>query len=109
MFGLRPRVLPTFQAVATGVGGETKFIKSAEVPTGIKWACGTAALNVVKPRLPSLLPMSFGKRLGKLLDSTDQVITWKSLGGNRANIMSCPVNISQYMSLNFPPRDGKSA
>eukprot|EP00973_Karenia_brevis_P034092 4702787-Karenia_brevis.AAC.1 len=28
--GLKPRILPTWQATDTGVGGETKFIKAAE-------------------------------------------------------------------------------
>eukprot|EP00973_Karenia_brevis_P021330 2932634-Karenia_brevis.AAC.1 len=40
-FGLKPRILPTWQAVATGVGGEAKFIKTSEIPTAIKGVCGT--------------------------------------------------------------------
>eukprot|EP00973_Karenia_brevis_P045276 6272364-Karenia_brevis.AAC.1 len=35
-FGLKPRILPIWQATATGVGGETKIIKTVETPTAIK-------------------------------------------------------------------------
>ena len=54
--GLKPRILPTFQADAVGVGGTTKFQLTAEMPCAIQGVNGTLVIHVVKGRLPLLLP-----------------------------------------------------
>ena len=48
VFGLKPRIIPTLQLTATGVGGSTEFIKSAEIPVALKGVSGILTIHVVK-------------------------------------------------------------
>ena len=70
--GLKPRTLPTFAAKAVGVGGCTKFLRSAEIPIGIRGVSGVVTMHVVESELPFLLPMPFLKSLGMNLDAMRQ-------------------------------------
>ena len=67
-FGLKPRILPTDKGGAHGVGGESTYLLTAEVPTAVQGNCGTLRLNVVQEPIPLLLPISFSKMLGMVLD-----------------------------------------
>jgi hypothetical protein len=76
-FGLKPRVMPTQRGGASGVGGESQFILTAEVPTAIQGVCGTVKLNVLSEPIPFLLPVSFSEHLGMVLNMPDKSIQWK--------------------------------
>ena len=45
--GLKPRILDTLKMTASGIGGSTRFIKSAEIPVGIGGVSGTLTIHVV--------------------------------------------------------------
>ena len=77
--GLKPRILPTFQADAVGVGGTTKFQLTAEMPCAIQGVNGTLVIHVVKGRLPLLLPMCFCKKLGMVLDTRVNTSEWTNI------------------------------
>ena len=77
--GLKPRLLPTQRGGASGVGGESQFILTAEVPTAIQGICGTVKLNVLSEPIPFLLPVSFSEHLGMVLDMPDKSIFWKHI------------------------------
>ena len=74
---LGPREFPSCLAGAKGVGGQAAFVKNAEVPVGIQGTCGVVTLHVVESELPFLLPMSFCKSLGMVLDTTNNTATWE--------------------------------
>ena len=76
-FGLKPRLLPTQRGGASGVGGESQFILTAEVPTAIQGVCGTVKLNVLSEPIPFLLPVSFSEHLGIILNMPEKSIEWK--------------------------------
>ena len=102
-FGLKPRELPTFDVQAVGVGGATSFLKSVEAPIALQGACGTLTLNVIKDRLPLLIPAGFCKGLGLVLDCEAETATWKNLGGRVSKVHNLP---SEHMAINlleFPP------
>ena len=77
--GLKPRSLPTQRGGATGVGGESQFILTSEVPTAIKGVCGTVRLNVLSEPVPFLLPVSFSEHLGMILNMPEKSIYWKHI------------------------------
>ena len=52
---LKPRILPTTQGGACGVGGNSSFILTAELPTAIRGYCGTLKINVVQEPVQLLL------------------------------------------------------
>ena len=79
-FGLKPRLLPTQRGGASGVGGESQFILTAEVPTAIQGVCGTVKLNVLNEPIPFLLPVSFSEHLGMILNMPEKSIEWKYIG-----------------------------
>ena len=101
--GLQPREVPTLQANAVGVGGITEFLKSAEVPIGIQGVSGTLTLNVIKGQLPLLLPMGFCKKLGLILDTTENTATWKYLDNKISKVVTLPSDCLLYTSPS--PRD----
>ena len=77
--GLKPRALPTIQMQATGVGGSTKFLKSAELPVALGGAPGTLTVHVIENDIPLLLPVDFCSKLGMILDLPALVIHWTSI------------------------------
>ena len=56
MVRLKPRVVPTLQITARGVGGPTTFRKSAEIPLGIAGISGILTVHTVDIEIPLLLP-----------------------------------------------------
>ena len=78
-FGLKPRELPPTIASATGVGGKAMFNKCAQVPIGIQGICGIVTLHVMSSEVPLLLPMSFCRRLGMVLDTNNNTADWRTL------------------------------
>jgi len=99
--GLKPRALPTFQA-AIGVGGAISILKSAEVPIGIQGVSGLVDLNVIDTELPFVLPKSFCKQLGLVLDTTDATATWEELGNRVSEVITLPGNHNAIDILEFP-------
>ncbi|MEC8482419.1 MAG: C2HC-type zinc finger protein, partial [Pseudomonadota bacterium] len=97
-FGLKPRVIPTLELTAVGVGGSTRFVKSVEVPTGLQGICGTLTLNVVECSMPLLIPSGFCRALGMILDTTDDTATWTKLGGKVSKVHILP---SEHMAINL--------
>ena len=79
-WGLAPRVIDTLQMTAKGVGGETSFLLSAQVPVGVGGTSGVLTIHVVEDEMPLLLPVDFCKRLGMVLDLPKGEIFWKSIG-----------------------------
>ena len=79
-FGLKPRLLPTQRGGASGVGGESQFVLTAEVPTAIQGVCGTVKLNVLTEPIPLLLPVSLSEHLGMILNMPEKSIEWKYIG-----------------------------
>ena len=75
--GFKPRILPTFQANAMGVGGSTTSTLTAEVPIAVQGVSGAVITNVVDTEMPFLLPMSFCKKPGMILDTIENTATWK--------------------------------
>ena len=63
---------------ATGIGGTTQFLKSAEVPTGIGGINGTVTVHVIDQDVPLLLPIGLCKALGMALNMNQQQITWET-------------------------------
>ena len=57
--GLKPHVLPLTDMVATGVGWNSKFVLSCEVPVGIRGSNGIMTLHMVNNDLPLLLSIDF--------------------------------------------------
>ena len=57
--GLKPRIIPTLQVNATGVGGATRFELSAECPIALAQVCGILTFHVVPNNIPPLLPVDF--------------------------------------------------
>jgi len=75
--GLQPRIVPTLELQAAGVGGVTKFRRSAEIPVAIKGFCGIITGHVIDQNVPFLLPVEFCKKLGMILNMPDQQVHWK--------------------------------
>ena len=99
---LKPRHLPTFEAVATGVGGSVTFLYTVEVPIALQGVCGLLTVNVVKNSLPFLLPMPFCKKLGMILNTTDNTATWTKIG-KVSEIVELPSEHIAVDILEFPP------
>ena len=74
---LKPRIIPTLQMKATGVGGSSSFVKSAEIPIAIQGTCGTLTIHVVNQEIPLLLPVDFCRKLGMVLSMPKQQIHWE--------------------------------
>ena len=101
--GLKPRSLPTFQATATGVGGSTKFLQTAEVPVAIQGVCGVITVSVIESSLPFLLPISFCRKLGMVLDTNENTATWTKIGGKVSEVLELPSEHIAIDVLEFPP------
>ena len=101
--GLKPRSLPTFEATAVGVGGNTTFLQSAEMPVGIQGVSGVLVLHVIDTNLPLLLPISFWRNLGMILDTNDNTATWKKLGNRVSEVVTLPSEHIAIDILEFPP------
>ena len=71
--------MPTTKGGAQGVGGGSEFVLTAEMPTAIQGYCGTLTVKVVSEPIPLLLPITFSKALGMVLDMPEQTIFWKNL------------------------------
>ena len=104
---LKPRHLPTFEAVATGVGGSVTFLYTVEVPIALQGVCGLLTVNVVKNSLPFLLPMPFCKKLGMILNTTDNTATWTKIG-KVSEIVELPSEHIAVDILEFPPGGWKN-
>ena len=100
--GLKPRILPTFNANAQGVGGTTTFVLSAELPIAIQGVNGVLPINVIDNPLPFLLPMSFCKKLGMVLDTVENTATWKHIG-KVSEVIELPSEHIAIDILEFPP------
>jgi len=100
--GLKPRELETFQANAVGVGGSTNFIKTVESPMAIQGVSGLLTINVIDTNLPLLLPMGFCKKLGMVLDTTENTATWKNLGDKVSDVVSLDSDHIAIDILEFP-------
>ena len=100
--GLKPRALPLFRANAIGVGGATKFLKSAEVPVGIQGVSGIIDVNVIDTDLPFLLPMSFCRKAGMILDTIASTATWKNLGDKVSDVVTLDTDHIAIDLLEFP-------
>ena len=94
--GLKPRIIDTLQLTATGVGGSTKFIQSAEIPVGIKGVSGILTIHMVQQEIPLLLPVSFCKQLGMVLDMPEMSIYWKAI--NRQSDVT-EVGTSEHLAI----------
>ena len=79
VFGLRPRRVPTLQLDAAGIGGTTAFIFSAEVPVSLGGVSGVLTLHAIDQNIPVLLPISFCKKLGMVLDIPEQQVHWNNI------------------------------
>ena len=77
---LKPRLLPTTRGGATGVGGDSELVLTAEVPTAIQGISGTVKLNALEESIPLLLPISFSKHLGMILNMPEHNFHWKHIG-----------------------------
>ena len=86
--GLKPRIVPTEAGVAQGVGGESKFLLTCEIPTAVAGNCGFLKVSVLQEPLPLLLPVSFSKNLGMVLDMPKGIITWRNLANAFQNTKS---------------------
>ena len=62
-YNLTPRVVPTLNMKALGVGGSTSFIKSAEIPIGIGGVSGLVTIHVLPSDVPLLLPVEFCRKM----------------------------------------------
>ena len=78
--GLKPRIVPTAQITAIGVGGTTTFKKSAEIPLGIAGIRGILTIHTVDIEIPLLLPVELLDKLGCVLDMPENDIFWKYTG-----------------------------
>ena len=105
--GLQPRILPLTQGGATGVGGDSQFILTAEYPMAIQGVCGTVKLNVLKQPIPFLLPVSFSKNLGMVLDMPEERITWKYID-RQQDYISMPSGHIAVECFEFPPGGWKN-
>ena len=101
--GLKPRKVPTLHANAVGVGGSTSFLSSAEIPVGIQGVSGVVTLNVIDTNLPLLLPMTFCKKLGMVLDTTNDTATWKHIGNKVSEVVTLPSDHIAIDLLEYPP------
>ena len=106
--GLKPRILPTFNANAVGVGGNTSFILTAEIPIGIKGASGVFTQNVVPTRMPCLLSIGFCKTLGMILDTNKDTATWAKLGNRVSEIVTLPSQHASIDIIQFPPQGSQN-
>jgi len=77
--GLKPRIINTLQLIASGVGGTTKFIRSAEIPVGLQGSSGILTIHVIDQEIPLLLPVGFCRGLGMIMDTTQMQIHWKAI------------------------------
>jgi len=101
--GLKPRILPTWTATAVGVGGGTSFLITAELPVGVQGVSGCLVVNVIQNKLPLLIPMSFCKKLGMILDTVDNTATWKYLGNKVSEVVNLESDHIAIDLLEFPP------
>ena len=101
--GLKPRILPTWTATAVGVGGNTGFVLTAEIPVGIQGVSGVLVMNVIQNKLPCLIPMSFCRKLGMVLDTTENTATWKYLGNKVSEVVNLESEHIAIDILEFPP------
>ena len=62
------------------MGGESKFILTAEVPTAVQGYCGTLKLNVLDGPIPLLLPIAFSRGLGMVLGMPRKKVHLQYLG-----------------------------
>ena len=77
---LCPRIIPTLEMEACGVGGSTKFVQSAEIPIAMCFTfSGIMTVHVVPSEIPLLLAVSFLKALGMILDMPEMQCHWKHL------------------------------
>ena len=86
---------------ATGVGGSSEFIFSAEVPIAIKGISGLLVLRGVEMEIPCLLPVELLDSLGMILNLPDKNIHWKRINRDSGlhRIGPAPhlaVNICEY-------------
>ena len=80
-YGLKPKQIPTLNVAAAGIGGQTKFLLSAEVPTAIAGCSGIITVHVIEQDVPMLLPIGLCKALGMNLRLAENSIAWEGLGG----------------------------
>ena len=76
--------MPTLGATALGVGGATRFIRSAEVSIGVQQHSGRVKLNVLEGEMPFLPPIDFCTILGMDLSVDDGTATWRRLGNRQS-------------------------
>ena len=67
-----------FLGTYTGIGGDTNFLGTYEIPVGVAGCSGVLTLSVTEKNLPPLLPVGFTKRLGMVLDQSENLATWKA-------------------------------
>ena len=84
---LRPREVSSSVTGATGIGGDTNFLGTYEIPVGVAGCSGVLTLSVTEKNLPPLLPVGFTKRLGMVLDQSENLATWKALRGKTSEIL----------------------
>ena len=84
---LRPREVSSSITGATGIGGDTSFLGTYEIPVGVAGCSGVLTLSVTEKNLPPLLPVGFTKRLGMVLDQSENLATWKALRGKTSEIL----------------------
>ena len=104
---LAPRILPTTPGGACGIGGESQFVKTAEIPTALQGKCGTLKLNVLKGAIPLLLPVSFSRGLGMVLDMPQKKIHWEYLKISQ-EFEELPSGHIAINIFEFPPSGWKS-
>ena len=75
--GLKVRRVPMSLHGASGVGGSTEFMECIEVPIGLGGVSGTVTLHVTAHDTPLLLPQGLNKRLGMILDMSNETAEWK--------------------------------
>ena len=101
-FELQPRKVPTLQMLAAGIGGESRFLHSDEVPMAIQGVSGVVTTHCVSQNIPLLLPIDMCTKLGMILDlNTMRILNGKTSAGKVPCTELAVVGIwlSQFLSF----------